>query len=333
MAKGRTISLIKSVFRYAGSILMVGLSGIAVAVGDPGLDRHLPDYRPARQLPGTLVSRGSDTMGELVQSWADRFSRFHPNVVFDIEALGSGTAPAPLLNGTAHIGCMSRKMKTDEYEEFIARYGFRPVAIGVGLDTLAVYVHQSNPIDRLSLPEIDAIFSQTRLGGHPLDIDLWRQLGLTGFWQHRPIQLYTRNTFSGTYEYFREHALFKGAYKTTIRMQPGSAAVIAKIAADPAGIGFSGIGYANPQVKALALSEKPAGEAFSPSEENVYLNLYPLSRPLYIYVVKFPGQPLPEVVLEFMVFVLSRQGQQIIHDIGYMPLSAKAAERQLGLVR
>lgn len=272
-------------------------------------------------------------MRELMLAWSSAFQQYHPGITFDIEAKGSGTAPDPLLKGKSQIGPMSRKMKKKEYQPFIDTFHTRPVAIGIGLDTLAVYVHRSNPVEKLSLPEIDAIFSSTRRGNYPRNITSWGQLGLSSSWQDRSIQLYTRNTFSGTFEYFRKRALFKGKYKDSIQMQPDSEAVIKRVASDMGGIGYSGIGYNSKDVKTVSLSEKQGDKAYAANHENVYLNHYPLSRPLYIYLVKTQDRPIPKRTVEFISFILSKEGQKITLDIGYMPLSAKVAERQLELIR
>jgi len=320
-------------FAIAGYLVLAGLLPGFQAWAEPAVDPGLKSYRPLPQLEGSITSRGSDTMRELMHAWADRFCGYYPEIQFDIEAKGSGTAPAPLLKGKSQIGPMSRKMKLSEYQPFIDAFGVRPVAVGIGLDTLAVYVHRSNPIEALSLPELDAVFSSTRNSGYQEDVTRWGQLGLSGQWQNRPIELFTRNTYSGTFEYFREQALFKGRYKDTIRMQKDSAAVIEEVSRHAGGIGYSGIGYSSSLVKTLALSEKRGGKAYAASHENVYLARYPLSRPLYIYFMKSSRRTIPDHVREFLTFVLSREGQQIVLDIGYMPLSAKVAEQQLDLVR
>lgn len=333
MKRKKQIPTVRRVVSLTLWITIIGIWGAQQVAADALIDPNLRAYRPEKRLSGSITSRGSDTMRELMLAWSKTFRRYHPGVAFDIVAKGSGTAPEPLLKGITQVGPMSRKMKEKEYQPFIEKYGARPVAVGIGLDTLAVYINRQNPTGYLSLVEIDAIFSKTRNGGYKTDIRFWGEVGLEGEWETRPIRLYTRNTFSGTFEYFRKRALFKGEYKDSIQMQPDSEAVVMKVINDPAGIGFSGIGYDNKQVKTLALSERPGEPAYSANHENVYLNRYPLSRPLYIYVVKTIEHPVSELVREFIAFVLSRDGQQITLDIGYMPLSAKVAERQFDLIR
>ena len=223
---------------------------------------------------------------------------------------------------------MSRMMKAEEIDQFQEKYGFEPTPVGVGLDSLAIFVHRDNPIEKLTFPEVDAIFSTTRILSHP-NIITWGQAGLTGEWKNLPMSLYGRNSASGTYAFFKEEALAKGDFKDTVKEQPGSASVVLGVSRDAAGIGYSGIGYMTSGVKSLALAEEDGGEAYAPTYENVLSGKYPLGRMLYVYIAKKPGEPLSPVVREFLRFVLSKQGQEIVVKDGYLPLPASAAEKQL----
>jgi phosphate transport system substrate-binding protein len=151
---------------------------------------------------------------------------------------------------------MSREMKADESNKFEQKFGYKPTVVRVALDALAVYVHKDNPIQSLTLQQVDAIFSSTRKSGAPSDITTWGQLGLTGEWAGKAISLYGRNSASGTYGYFKEHALAKGDYKATVKEQPGSAAVVQGVSADLGGIGYSGIGYKTSEVRAVPIVGK-----------------------------------------------------------------------------
>ena len=149
---------------------------------------------------------------------------------------------------------------------------------------LAVYVHKDNPIKGLTLQQVDAIFSKTRKGGYDRDIRTWGDLGLTGEWENKPISLYGRNSASGTYGYFKEHALFKGDYKDEVKEQPGSSSVVQGVASDKYGIGYSGIGYKTSDVRAVPLSDETGqvSEFVAAEPENAYSGDYPLSRFLYL---------------------------------------------------
>ncbi|MGB4599679.1 MAG: phosphate ABC transporter substrate-binding protein [Trichlorobacter sp.] len=292
------------------------------------VDPKLPSYKATSGVSGNLNSIGSDTLNNLMTYWAEGFKKKYPNVNIQIEGKGSSTAPPALIGGTAQLGPMSREMKGKEIEDFEKKYGFKPTKIGVALDSLAVFVNKDNPVKSLSLDEVDAIFSKTRKRGLP-EITTWGQAGVSGQLAAKPISLFGRNSASGTYGYFKEHTLKNGDYKNTVKEQPGSASVVEGVAKDVTGIGYSGIGYATSGVKALALSDKKDGQVFEANYANVLSGKYPLARMLYIYVAKKPGQPLPKVVEEFLVYALSKEGQQVVVKDGYDPLPAEVAAKQL----
>ncbi|MFO7983663.1 MAG: phosphate ABC transporter substrate-binding protein [Desulfuromonadales bacterium] len=309
------------------------MSGSPVLAEKIEIDPRLSEYAKVEGVGGNLNSIGSDTLNNLMTLWAEKFREKYPNVNIQIEGKGSSTAPPALIEGTAQVGPMSRKMKKSEVEAFEDKYGFKPTAIGVALDSLAVYVNKDNPVDALSLQEVDAIFSKNRKGGYPQNIVTWGQVGLKGAWEERPISTYGRNSASGTYGYFKKKALFKGDYKDTVKEQPGSASVVLGVTEDKAGIGYSGIGYKTSGVKAISLSRTEGGKAYGPSYENVLEGNYPLGRLLYLYVAKQPGKPLPKLIEQFLTFVLSKEGQEVVVKDGYLPLPAKVAEQQMENIR
>ncbi|MCZ6750163.1 MAG: phosphate ABC transporter substrate-binding protein [SAR324 cluster bacterium] len=327
----------RSMFGIFHNFCLAIALAIAAAGFGPGVraqtievDPSLPAYEKVGGASGNLNSIGSDTLNNLMTLWSEGFRKLYPNVNFQVEGKGSSTAPPALIQGTAQLGPMSRRMKRKEIDDFERIYGFKPTLIGVALDSLVVYVNKDNPVTALSLQQVDAIFSQTRKGGLPGDIVTWDQLGVTsGPLAGRPISLYGRNSASGTYGYFKKHALFKGDYKDRVKEQPGSASVVMGVTEDLRGIGYSGIGYRTSGVKAIALSRKDGDPAYEPTYENVLNGKYPLSRMLYIYVVKKPNEPLPPLVGEFIKYVLSREGQQVVVKDGYLPLPAKISERQV----
>lgn len=311
---------------------LCAMTALPFAAGAEDVDPQLNDYKKASGVAGNLNSIGSDTLNNLMTFWAESFRAMYPSVNIQIEGKGSSTAPPALIAGTAQLGPMSRPMKSEEIDQIEEKYGFEPLRIGVALDSLAVYVHKDNPLESLTLPQVDAIFSKTRSGGYPKEITTWGQLGLKGSWANMPISLYGRNSASGTYGYFKDNALFKGDYKDTVKEQPGSASVVMGVASDRGGIGYSGIGYKTSGVKAISLAENAEEEASPPTYDNVLNGDYPLGRMLYIYVVKAPGKELDTVVEEFLKLVLSKQGQEIVVKDGYLPLPAQVAENQLELI-
>jgi phosphate transport system substrate-binding protein len=318
-------------------VAMVCCLGLLAAWGRPAradvsVDPAIKGYEKVSGVEGNLNSIGSDTLNNLMTYWAEAFGKLYPNVKIQVEGKGSATAPPALTEGTAQLGPMSRKMKPEEEDAFERKHGFKPTRISVALDCLAVYVHKDNPIKGLTLAQLDSIFSKTHKSGHA-NVATWGQVGLEGDWAALPMSLYGRNSASGTYAYFKEHALLKGDYKDTVKEQPGSAAVINGVAGDRAGIGYSGIGYRTSEVRAIPLAKDGKSPLAEPTFANAMNGKYPLGRTLYIYVAKKPGEPSPKLIEEFLKFVLSREGQQIVVKDGYGPLPAKVIRKQVEVLK
>lgn len=289
------------------------------------VDSKLTTYKTVPGISGNLSSIGSDTLNNLMTFWVEGFNKKYPSVKIQVEGKGSATAPPALIEGTAQLGPMSREMKAEEIDKFEKKYGYKPTKIAVAIDTLAVFVHKDNPLKDISMTEIDAAFSKSRKGGHSTDIKVWGDLGLKGAWANLPISLYGRNSASGTYGYFKEHALYKGDYKDAVKEQPGSSSVVQSVGSDKQGIGYSGIGYATSGVKALPVGDpkKFNGEAFAPTYENALNGKYPIARFLYVYVNRDPKKGFDPLVKEFLKFTLSKEGQEVVVKDGYLPLTAK----------
>ena len=288
-----------------------------------------PSYRPVQGVSGSIKSVGSDTMNNLMTLWAEGFIRIYPNVQAEIEGKGSSTAPPALIAGTSNYGPMSRKMKSKEIDAFEARYGYKPTPLSTSIDMLAVYVNKDNPIKGLSLPQVDAIFSKTRKLGHNKDLRTWGELGMTGAYARRPISLFGRNAASGTYGYLKKVALGKGDYKDSVKEQPGSSAVVQGVARDQFAIGYSGIGYRTADVRPIPLSRDARGDFVTAEPQNAYSGDYPLSRFLYLYVNKRPGEQLDPLRREFIRYIFSREGQEVVLKDGYLPVSPAVARKAL----
>jgi len=292
------------------------------------VDPAIAGYHKVGGISGNLNSVGSDTLNNLMTLWAEGFNKAYPSVKIQIEGKGSSTAPPALIAGTAQLGPMSREMKSTELDTFEKKFGYKPTRIAVAVDALAVYVNKDNPLQKLTLAEVDAIFSNTRKCGHGSDITTWGGAGLSGQWSAKPISIYGRNSASGTYGYFKHVALCKGDYRATVKEQPGSASVVQGVTEDLYGIGYSGIGYKTSGVKTLALAKGSGGEYHGTDPETVLSGKYPLARYLYIYVNKVPNKPLDPLVREFVKYVLSKEGQQIVVKDGYLPISSKVVGQQ-----
>ena len=317
-------SVLSKIVIFAAALTLSGS-----ALGQARVDEALPVYEKTSGVSGNLSSVGSDTLANLMTLWAEGFKRVYPNVNVQIQAAGSSTAPPALTEGTSNLGPMSRLMKDKEVEAFEKRHGYKPTPIAVAIDALAVFVHKDNPISGLTLDQTDAIFSSTRTCGAAADISNWGQLGLEGTWAERDIQLYGRNSVSGTYGYFKQHALCKGDFKNSVNEQPGSASVVQSVSASLNGIGYSGIGYTTSSVRAVPLTKSADKPFVDATPDNAINGTYPLARFLYVYVNKEPGKDLDPLTSQFLTMVLSRQGQEVVVKDGYIPMPAKVSAREL----
>jgi phosphate transport system substrate-binding protein len=317
--------------RILAQTALAVLAGLSAAAQTVKVDPKVGAYKKVSGISGNLNSIGSDTLNNLMAYWVEGFNKKYPNVNIQVEGKGSTTAPPALIESTSQLGPMSREMKSEESDKFEKKFGYKPTKVAVAIDTLAVFVNKANPIKSLSLQQVDAIFSKGRKGGYARELKGWGDLGLTGDFAHRPISLYGRNSASGTYGYFKEHALFKGDYKDTVKEQPGSSSVVQSVGSDRFAIGYSGIGYATSGVRAVPLSDetKNGGAAFEATYANALSGKYPLSRYLYIYINRDPKKPIDPLTREFLKFVLSREGQEIVVKDGFLPLTAKIEAEEM----
>ncbi|MGL1832694.1 PstS family phosphate ABC transporter substrate-binding protein [Rhodocyclaceae bacterium SMB388] len=310
--------------------LVLGIAaalGLSAGIASADVDPALPNYERVSGVSGNLTSIGSDTLNNLMTLWAEEFAKFYPNVNIQIQGAGSSTAPPALIEGTANFGPMSRPMRESEIRAFEDRHGYAPTEVPVAIDMVAVYVNKDNPIEGLSLPQVDAIFSATRACGYADDITTWGQVGLTGSWANRDITLYSRNAVSGTYGFFKEHALCGGDFKSTINEQPGSSAVVRGVEQTINGIGYSGIGYKTSGVRVVPLSKEHGGGYAEANGENAVNGTYPLARFLLVYANANPNTGMAPLEKEFFRMVLSKDGQEVVNRDGYVTIPATVAER------
>jgi phosphate transport system substrate-binding protein len=326
--------------RSPGPFCFVGLCFLALAIhlncinvsSAQTVDPNLPDYKAASGVSGKINTVGSDTMNNLVQLWTEEFRKFYPGVTAAIDAKGSSNAIPALVNGSANFGPMSRGAKKSEIGEFNKKFGYDPVLLPTCIDMLAVYVHRNNPIEGLTFPQIDAIFSSTRKGGALAQARTWDQVGLQGELSGKKIQCYGRNAASGTYGYFKEQVLKDGDFGNWVTENAGSSAVVQAVGANIAGIGYSGIGVVTSNVKPLKIAVDKGDPLIAPTPENAYTGEYPLARMLYLSVNYDPRRPLEPLRAEFIRYVFSKQGQMQVAKDGYLPLDAAAAAEALAMV-
>lgn len=260
--------------------------------------------------------------------WSEEFSNLYPGVNIQVQASGSSTAIPALNQGTAQFGPMSRAMRVSEIASFEREHGYPPTELKIAIDAIGIFVHQDNPLVSLSIKELDAMFSATLRCGHDVAIDSWADLGIQTQWSERKVQLYGRNSASGTYGFFKKNALCKGDFSPQVNELPGSAVVVQSVANSINSIGYSGAGYKISGTRSVAISHGSSA-AYLPNNDNIAQGKYPLSRFLYIYVNKHPTKPMPELEREFIRFIYSKQGQAVVSRVGYIPVQPSLAAQEL----
>jgi phosphate transport system substrate-binding protein len=253
---------------------------------------------------GDITVKGSDTLVILGQKWAEVYMKKNPNQAVQVTGGGSGTGIAALLNGTTDICNASRPMKPTEVAAFVKKHGKKPHEYKVCLDGLSVYIHADNPVEKLSIPQLEKIFTGK--------VTNWKEVGGPDM----PISLYGRENSSGTYEFFKEHVLQKKDFAPATKTMPGTAAVIQGVAKDKGGIGYGGIAY-TAGIKDVKVSKTDGGDAIAPSEETVCNGTYPIWRYLYNYVAPATDSG---AVAAYINWCLSDEGQAVVKNVGYFPL-------------
>ena len=259
---------------------------------------------------------GSDTMVNLDQAWAEEYHKVDPSVSVEVVGGGSGIGIAALINGTADIANSSRKLEAAEVEKAKAKHGHDPREFMVGYDALSIFVHKNNPLTEISLDDLAEIYKE---GGATTK---WSQLGVQNIpgAQGDDIVRVSRQNNSGTYHYFREVVIGKkGDFKAGSVDLNGSKDVVETIARTPNAIGYSGLGYATPDVKIVKVAKKKGEPAIQPSIETTLNKTYPIARPMFMYT---PGNPPPHIQ-KYLDWIISDAGQKIVKDTGYVPLPKK----------
>lgn len=287
----------------------------------------LDTYRSTPGVYGTVTSVGSDTLAGLMAIWAQRFQAIYPHIKFQIQASGSATASQALTQGSASIGPMSRVLSEQEIAQFTRVHGYPPTALIVAIDAIALYVERNNPLNDLTLKQVDALFSVTRFCGSALPLKRWAQLGVNKFGDTRNVQLFGRNSASGTYDLFKQKALCNGDYLRTMNEMPSSSSVVQSVASSVGAIGYAALGYQSNNVKTLALSADGLN-FYTPSPENLRSNRYPFTRYLYIIVNKPQHAELATLERTFLNFIMSNEGQRIVEENGYYAVSEQILNRQ-----
>lgn len=318
--------------RRLSMVVLVGALGALIGASpQPAMefvDGGLPRYEAGEaDLAGSIVSVGSTTVGNLLSRWADAFRALHPQTSVTITGAGSGTAPPALNSGAAALAPMSRPMNAGEIGAFRAKFGYEPTRITVAIDALAVFVNAENPIDALSMEQIDTIFSDDcKRGGETART--WGDLGLTGEWADMPLIVYGFRDTAGGYALFRELVLKGGEYRKDISVQPGSSAIVNGIGAYPNAVGYASQFFQTRRTRMVPIRDE-SGAAHSPDARSCENGKYPLARELFVYINKAPDKPLDPTVEAFLRFILSYEGQLIAAEDGNFPMSAPLAAQQI----
>ena len=288
-----------------------------------------PGTAAAENVAGTLTSVGSDTAGTLVARAAAAFRARHPQARIQAQATGSASAPIALLEGAADLGPMSRPMDAAEEQAFRMRFGYAPTRVVIAHDAIAVFVHPDNPLARITLADIDAIYSSTRACGGTRPLRRWNAVaGAPADARGPPILAVGRDAGSGTHTLFREIALCGGRYRPEVVAWPGNGAVVASVAEHPNAIGYAGAGYVNGLVRILPVARTAGEDPVAPDAAAVAAGRYPLARSIQVYVNRRPGQPLAPLPRAFIQYMLSDEGQQLVRNEGFIPLGADEARAQ-----
>ena len=304
----------------------------------PQLDKSLPAYRPQprESISGSFTGGCSDVLPRLVKGWVEAFRKYYPNVQIQVPPPFAGSLGAQeLVQSKLDFVSVSRELRPDDIKDFKAKFGYPPMSVPVSggsyrhygfLDSVSFIVNKDNPIEALSFAQLDGIFSTTRYRGLGA-IKTWGQLGLTGEWADKPIHLYGIKPWNGYEEFIRQRVLStpgqRGEWRDDIRFDKVVFPVAGRVAADPYGIGYTGVAYIDAPVKMLAVSPDQAVPYYSATYENVARATYPLTRLIYFNTNRAPDRPLNAALQELLRFILSREGQQVVLDQGiFIPLRA-----------
>lgn len=333
---------------------LIASPAFALKYAEPGpkvtLDKSLPAWSPAPQHVEpeeefNLV--GADTMDEMTLGWVKHFRKAYPKLSVTMEARASGSGIFALVEGKAHLAPVAREPLPAEREAFVKKFGYEPFAIRVATGAVAslgktatslFFVHKDNPIATkgLTFAQLDAIYSKSRKRGHA-DVKTWGDLGLTGEWKDRPIKLYGLRAPNGIEQFLKIEVLQGGDWKDAIAQTKGQGGVHAftvmanEIAAkEKGGIGYGLLDTLTPDVRAVPLAAETGRPFLTPTHDNVLDHTYPLSRYVYVYANRKPGQPLDPKVKEFLKLILSRQGQQAVADDRvFLPLPPAVLREEL----
>jgi phosphate transport system substrate-binding protein len=276
---------------------------------------------------------------ELEQKWIDGFTKLYPNVKISVDIGGSGQGGPRLTNGAADFAFIAREIMGREETPFVDKFGYKPLAVSVSggsyavkafTDCIVFIVNKDNPLNEITYPQLDAIYSLTHNRGIKEPITKWGQLGLTGEWADQPIHLWGVEIPNGYDNFVNMHVLAGGQWRDGIKTEHTVIPLSDRVAADKYSLSYTGLAWnTNPGTKVLKLSVRPGTPAIAATFDTVASQTYPLSRTIYIFVNREPGKSLSPVLREFIRYALSREGQQAVADDGiFTPLPASMDQRE-----
>ncbi len=312
----------------AWTLLAAGASVMA----EEFLDPQLPAYRPIDKLEGKIVLVGSDTMAQVAAAWKDRFKQFYPNVEITITVKGAANAMPAVMAGEATIGLLSYEATPEEIAAFTEKKGYAPKLVVPTLERIGIYVHECNPIESLTLAQVDAIFSKSLKRGEAKEISTWGAAGATGDLAAQPIALKGRSATTGSQVFFQSLVLHGGEFRAGMTEEKDNLALVKAIQADQAAIGFAGEMYQISGLKAVSISGKTGEAPYDLDSLGDEHGTYPLVRPLQFVIDHDPNKALPAVESEFLKYVFSHSGQEDVVKAGFHPISAAPAKTALSAV-
>ena len=308
---------------------------LAVEYGQPvRLDPNLPIYHPLAidQVKGELKLGGSNTLSHVAAVWMASFQQIYPQAKIDIQVNGSRAAVADVKQGTTHIGLLSRRVREDEVASFHKSFGYPPTVLTPCLERTAIYVHKDNPIEGLTLAQLDSIFSNECKRGAEKSCGYWGGLELTGDWRGMKIVANGRTKDTGSQVFMQEAVLLGGEMRHDLMTHQSNVDMIQTIAKTPGAIGFAGLSYATPEVRAVPLAIADGHPFVAIDSPEADRGAYPLVRRLQLVVKHDPKQKLPLIEREFIKYVFSTQGQEDVVKAGFQAIPSRPARVALDAV-
>lgn len=302
----------------AGIVSLAGDEKPPTIVAGPG-----KPYRPASELKGNLRVVGSTTLSHLAAVWGEGLRRYHPKLEVVVDCKGSETALAKLEGEGPIVAAFSRPLSPADVKKTATRLGRKVIVVAVCEDRIAVVVHKDNPVKVLTLAQLRSLFGNARKGR-----PTWGDVGLKGDWAKQPVELHGRDSSSGTHSFFRDRALGKGIEERPYKAHPGNRALVEAVAASKGAVGYCRLAQAAGGARAVQLAASDEEARLPRKDEVAFGPAYPLRRQLYLLIAVPEKKPTPAVLRDFLLFALSREGQQDARRDGFLPLSRDALRTQ-----